>query len=653
MVVTNSSTGSFSITAPANPAYGATFGLLDSTDSWSTSPVTLLKNGKTFNGADDDLLLDGGKQATLIWDGSTWRFVYTGTPGEGTGISEVVWGPIGGTLSEQTDLQNALDSKVASPVATGSIANDAVTFAKIQNATASSVLIGRGQSAGAGDFQQITLGSNLSMIGTQLTASGSVAPSADASTVTYTPLWSGAIALSLKDALDNGVRLGKYFGLNGNGVFNNTTVLDTALTAIEAEGGGDLYVDVGSYLISNVTLRNGVRIVGSIGPGGASSELSTRFDAIAGTTGTLFAGPASGSGFGLIGLLIGGGSALASPLIGANFTAGTGRISACYFSNFSSHCIKFSGGFQNVTNTHCNNGFYTAYDSTPTLPTVKSGVIHLEGGSDHTVDNCGIASRATGKVSSAGAFVCAVVVKSNGCWITGGDLHHCDVGLHIGTGAFRTQVHGIRVDSPAGNGIEVPSSDADMTLCTGAMVQRVGGAIIASPAYDSTNLYDGLNIQDPSGHIFVGCFFHGRLDGGVTPQMRYGINDTSSNGTNSYIGCHHANAVTAGINATSARTQVVSMQGVISQVEETVTGAYTLVQADRGKAKRYTGGAANWTVPNVGVGWVDIENEGSGTITFVASGTTLRPGSGNSIASGAGARLHLSNGGANYRVSLK
>lgn len=52
------------------------------------------------------------------------------------------------------------------------IANDAVTFAKMQNSTVASVLVGRGAGGGAGDFQEITLGTNLSMSGTTLNASG-------------------------------------------------------------------------------------------------------------------------------------------------------------------------------------------------------------------------------------------------------------------------------------------------------------------------------------------------------------------------------------------------------------------------------------------------------------------------------------------------
>lgn len=51
------------------------------------------------------------------------------------------------------------------------IVNDAVTYAKMQNVSAASRLLGRGDS-GAGDVQEIILGSGLTMTGTTLSASG-------------------------------------------------------------------------------------------------------------------------------------------------------------------------------------------------------------------------------------------------------------------------------------------------------------------------------------------------------------------------------------------------------------------------------------------------------------------------------------------------
>jgi hypothetical protein len=63
------------------------------------------------------------------------------------------------------------DITVSSSGATWTIDNDAVSYAKIQNVSAASKLLGRGDS-GSGDVQEITLGDGLTMTGTTLAASG-------------------------------------------------------------------------------------------------------------------------------------------------------------------------------------------------------------------------------------------------------------------------------------------------------------------------------------------------------------------------------------------------------------------------------------------------------------------------------------------------
>jgi hypothetical protein len=64
-----------------------------------------------------------------------------------------------------------LSGDVTNSAGAVTIANDAVTYAKMQNVSAASKLLGRGDS-GSGDVQEITLGTGLTMSGTTLNASG-------------------------------------------------------------------------------------------------------------------------------------------------------------------------------------------------------------------------------------------------------------------------------------------------------------------------------------------------------------------------------------------------------------------------------------------------------------------------------------------------
>jgi hypothetical protein len=78
------------------------------------------------------------------------------------------------------------DVTVSSSGATWTIDNDAVTYAKIQNVSAASRLLGRGSASGSGDVQEITIGDGLTLTGTTLSAGGGGGAGAPTAVVTKT-----------------------------------------------------------------------------------------------------------------------------------------------------------------------------------------------------------------------------------------------------------------------------------------------------------------------------------------------------------------------------------------------------------------------------------------------------------------------------------
>lgn len=93
-----------------------------------------------------------GRWATLVSDGTNWVIAQQGdATGGGGGLSDGDYG----------------DITVSGGATVLTIDNDVVTYAKMQNVSATNRLLGRG-SAGAGDTEEISLGTGLSMSGTTL-----------------------------------------------------------------------------------------------------------------------------------------------------------------------------------------------------------------------------------------------------------------------------------------------------------------------------------------------------------------------------------------------------------------------------------------------------------------------------------------------------
>lgn len=104
-------------------------------------------------------------KTAVVLDGNRFR--------EAQSLDTIVDGlglPLGGTGGLSDGDYGDITVSVLGTVMT--IDNDAVTYAKMQNVSAASKLLGRGSAGGAGNAEEITLGTNLSMSGTTLNASG-------------------------------------------------------------------------------------------------------------------------------------------------------------------------------------------------------------------------------------------------------------------------------------------------------------------------------------------------------------------------------------------------------------------------------------------------------------------------------------------------
>ena len=279
------------------------------------------------------------------------------------------------TFTNKTFDANGTGNSITNIDLTSDVIGD-LPYSNLVPSTTASKLVGRGSFAGAGDMQEISLGTGLTMSGTTLSASGGSAPS-DA---VYGVTWNGDTtnAASKNAIYDKIELLDAAIGAAGGGgtvqgTFQTYDIQAAAVNGVAPTGVAEQTVDLQTSrgLVDNTTQEQLATI-----SGGTNNRVQSYASTISGGIGNKILEP--NSSLSSYSTISGGGS--------NTITSSSGYARGCTISGYDNGIdgadyAAISGGFQNSIGTNSDYSTVSGGDGN-LINTTSSGSRNVVGGGD-------------------------------------------------------------------------------------------------------------------------------------------------------------------------------------------------------------------------------------------------------------------------------